>query len=193
MSHLPFPHVGHAPQSCGQLVQLSDGSHLPFGHVAHVPQSCGQLEQLSPESHLPFGHVAHVPQSAGQLEHVSPPSQTPSLHSGKQSEQVVDSPASHIPLPLQQSAGIGTTALAAAAALETADEATPAARAADAIIFAASSGVFPDNNKFEKVAVKFALADFDAELPRAEANAVVVDATALIVVAPPHPGHVPQS
>jgi hypothetical protein len=69
------PVGGQAPQSCGQVLQVSPPLQLPFGHVGHAPQSCGQVLHVSPPLQLPFGHVGHAPQSCGQVLHVSPPAQ----------------------------------------------------------------------------------------------------------------------
>src|SRR5690349_5282286 len=49
--------LGHAPQSDGQVLQVSPPAHTPFPQAEHSPQSAGQLEQVSPlsQSALPHG------------------------------------------------------------------------------------------------------------------------------------------
>jgi hypothetical protein len=74
-AHVRSPHTGQAPQSPGQLVQLSAGVvHTPSPQL-QAPQSAGQLVQVSasPALHVPSPQLfAHAPQSAAHVVQVSP-------------------------------------------------------------------------------------------------------------------------
>ena len=74
-AQLAGPHEGggHAPQSLGQLVQLSVPLHTSSPQPAQAPQSAGQFVQLSPPTQTPSPQPVHVPQSPGQVLQVSLP------------------------------------------------------------------------------------------------------------------------
>ncbi len=65
--------VVHMPQSAGQLVQLSNRSisHRPFGHTAHEPQSTSQLAQSSSAAQRPSPQPTHRPQSGSHEKQLS--------------------------------------------------------------------------------------------------------------------------
>jgi hypothetical protein len=58
---------GQAPQSPGQLWQLSFGLQTPLPQPGQRPQSWLQLSHVSPGSQAPSPQGGHAPQSAGQL------------------------------------------------------------------------------------------------------------------------------
>jgi hypothetical protein len=87
---LLFPQTaGQVPQSEGQFVHVSGETHLPSPQTLQAPQSTGQVEQVSlGPTHVPSPQtIGHVPQSAGQVEQVSEDWQRPSPHLGGQAPQ----------------------------------------------------------------------------------------------------------
>src|SRR5690349_3450087 len=60
-----------APQSCGQIEQVSKLSHLPFGHTEQTPQSCWQEAHVSVPLQMPSPQPMHLPQSSGQVKQFS--------------------------------------------------------------------------------------------------------------------------
>lgn len=72
--HRPSPHPSQAPQSPGQVKQVSPAvaSHLRSPHVTHAPQSAGHVKQSSAgATQKPFSHVSQLPQSPGHVEQLS--------------------------------------------------------------------------------------------------------------------------
>jgi hypothetical protein len=76
--------VGQAPQSPGQVVQLSELAHMPSPQrTGQAPQSPGQVVQLSELAHMPSPQrTGQAPQSPGQVVQLSPLPHVPSPQEG---------------------------------------------------------------------------------------------------------------
>ena len=61
----------HAPQSWGQMPQVSKLSQTPFEHTEHTPQSRWHDAHVSVPEQMPSPHVAQAPQSSGHEKQLS--------------------------------------------------------------------------------------------------------------------------
>jgi hypothetical protein len=104
-SHDPLPQAGQAPQSCGQLRQLSDASHHPLPQTAAHWVPHWEHSATHRSSHAVLQQYGSCAQT--QLSHEHPPQPgvgrgSQPLHSPQSmghDEQVSSSQGSHWPLP----------------------------------------------------------------------------------------------